>query len=55
MNRAFESAKINSGAGAVPGKNHDDECQEVLRQGSKLCADEARLLFPEFKDLPYAP
>ena len=40
--------------GAVPGENHDDEKKEVLRHGTKLHEDIARVLFPRFKDVPYA-
>jgi len=38
----------------VPGVNHDDEVEEVLRHGSKLDERLARVLFPEFRDVPYA-
>lgn len=40
---------------AVPGECHADEASEVLRLGGKIPADVARILFPEFIDLPYAP
>ncbi len=39
---------------AVPGQNHREERHEVLREGTKLPEAVARVLFPEFKDLPYA-
>lgn len=39
---------------AVPGKSHEDEVEPVLQQGAKLAERIARVLFPEFKDLPYA-
>ena len=38
----------------VPGMNHDDEEDEVLRHGSKLLEDVAIALFPIFQDIPYA-
>jgi len=38
---------------AVPGKNHDNETDEVLRSGCKLLKDIAITLFPCFKDIPY--
>ena len=40
--------------GAVPGKNHDDEQADVLRQGGKLPSAFARVLFPQFDGIPYA-
>ena len=39
----------------VPGSNHDNEMDEVLRQGSKLYEPVARALFPRFDGVPYAP
>ncbi len=39
---------------AVPGINHDYEEQAVLRHGDKLGEKIARVLFPQFKDVPYA-
>ena len=39
---------------AVPGMFHDKEYDAVLRRGDKLMEEIARVLFPEFKDLPYA-
>jgi hypothetical protein len=39
---------------AVPGRNHDDEQDYVLKSGSKLYEDFARVMFPQFADLPYA-
>ena len=39
---------------AVPGENHDRECQAVLDQGSKLGENIARALFPQFNGVPYA-
>ena len=39
---------------AVPGVNHDDEEEEVLRHGTKLMEKVARVLFPAWKDIPYA-
>ena len=38
----------------VPGMNHDNEYQEVLRSGNKLLEEVARCLFPCFNDIPYA-
>jgi hypothetical protein len=38
----------------VPGENHDEEQDEVLRYGSKLDEDVARVLFPIFDGVPYA-
>jgi hypothetical protein len=42
---------------AVPGENHDNEEDVVLRNGAKLYEPIARALFPRepFKTLPYAP
>lgn len=34
--------------GAVQGKNHNDEWQEVRDNGSKLPEDVASVIFPEF-------
>ncbi len=39
---------------AVPGELHTAEIQEVLDDGDELREDIARILFPEFDDLPYA-
>ena len=39
---------------AVPGNNHDVERHAVLENGDKLLEEVARVLFPMFKDLPYA-
>ena len=39
---------------AVLGNNHMAERAGVLRRGTKLPEEIARVLFPEFKDLPYA-
>ena len=38
----------------VPGANHDNEMDEVLRLGSKLREDVARVMFQRFKGVPYA-
>jgi hypothetical protein len=38
----------------VPGYNHSEECRGVLDLGSVLEEKVARVLFPEFEDLPYA-
>ena len=38
----------------VPGKNHDDEWQEVLRTGSPVWEPVARIYFPQFASIPYA-
>jgi len=37
--------------GAVPGKRHSTEWQDVLTNGSKLPRKVAEILFPEFKHL----
>jgi len=34
--------------GAVPGNNHYQEWEEVMRHGSKLRRDVAEILFPDF-------
>jgi hypothetical protein len=39
---------------AVPGYDHDNEQAAVLLHGGKLSERVARILFPEFADLPYA-
>lgn len=39
---------------AVPGRNHGDETQAVLDYGDKLSESFARVLFPQFEDVPYA-
>ena len=39
--------------GAVEGKNHNEEVEEVARHGSKLSRELAEFLFPQFKDLQY--
>ncbi len=39
---------------AVPGNRHEDEMIEVLNDGDELREDIARILFPEFNELPYA-
>ncbi len=38
----------------VPGINHDEEWQAWKTEGSKLLRQQAEVLFPEFRDLPYA-
>lgn len=40
---------------AVPGQNHDLEIEEVRRHGNKLSEGVARVLFPLFDGVPYAP
>jgi hypothetical protein len=40
--------------GAVPGHDHDVEQEEILREGTKLPEKIARVIFPQFKDIPYA-
>ena len=40
---------------AVPGQRHEDEIDQVLARGAKLDEAVARVLFPRFTDLPYAP
>jgi len=39
--------------GAVQGKDHLKESEDVERNGSKLSREIAEVLFPEFKDLHY--
>ncbi len=39
---------------AVPGVNHDDEWEEVLRHGTKILETLASVLFPRFAGIPYA-
>ena len=43
-------AYINS----VPGKRHDLEYNEVLRHGDEIPEHIAKVMFPDFADLPYA-
>jgi hypothetical protein len=39
---------------AVPGENHQEEYDQVLRFGDKLPEQVARILFPDFpQDMPY--
>ena len=38
---------------AVPGDNHTKEWPGVLANGDKLMEKTARVLFPEFDDIPY--
>ena len=40
--------------GSVPGDYHCEESQEVLRTGTQIYEPIARIMFPEFKDIPYA-
>lgn len=39
---------------AVPGVDHRSEIGPILRHGAKVEESLARLLFPEFADVPYA-
>ena len=39
---------------AVPGMNHRREMEPVLDNGAKLDEKIARILFPQFADVPYA-
>lgn len=39
---------------AVPGEDHNAEYREVLYGGAKLPPEIARILFPQFADIPYA-
>ncbi len=39
---------------AVPGRSHEQEIQAVLHHGSKLSEKFARVLFPQFDEVPYA-
>lgn len=38
----------------VPGDNHDREADAVLAHGEKLPEEIARIMFPQFADLPWA-
>lgn len=38
----------------VPGLDHDNEFQDVLEHGDKLSKRIAEVIFPKFKDIPYA-
>ena len=38
---------------AVPGYNHREEYDAVLRNGDKLMEKVARAMFPEFDEVPY--
>jgi len=40
-------------ANVVPGKNHDLEQEDVVKFGSKLIEDYARVMFPQFADVKY--
>jgi hypothetical protein len=40
--------------GSVPGMDHDNEWQKVLRQGSQLPELWASAMFVQFKGVPYA-
>jgi hypothetical protein len=39
---------------AVPGMNHDNEWQEVVRVGCQVSRRVARAMFPEFEEREYA-
>ncbi len=39
---------------AVPGDNHTKEWPAVLSNGDKLKEEVAKVLFPEFEEVPYA-
>lgn len=39
--------------GIVPGKNHDEEWEDVLRFGQTLDEDLARFMFPAYSKVPY--
>ena len=39
---------------AVPGMNHEEEWKEVTLTGVAVSEKVARLLFPDFEDVPYA-
>ncbi len=39
---------------AVPGDDHDREEHAVLNHGTKVHEPWARVIFPEFDDVPYA-
>lgn len=38
---------------AVPGMDHEQECQYVLDYGTKLDERIARAIFPQFNEIPY--
>ena len=40
---------------AVPGYYHEAEADAVMSRGAKLPEPVARAVFPQFKDVPYAP
>lgn len=40
---------------AVPGVDYDREEEAVLRRGTRVGESLARLLFPRFNEIPYAP
>ena len=40
---------------AVPGISHEREQERVLLHGTKIPEEVARVLFPEFEDVPYNP
>jgi len=39
---------------AVPGHDHAQEAEHVLRYGTKLPEELARVIFPQWAELPYA-
>jgi hypothetical protein len=40
---------------AVPGEDHGRELYKVAQTGSKIAEHVARVLFPQFADVPYCP
>ena len=40
--------------GSVPGQNHDNEMEPVLRNGDRVPEKIARVMFPCFDGVPYA-
>ena len=38
----------------VPGMKHEDEVEAVLEHGTKVPEAVARVLFPDFEEVPYA-
>lgn len=40
--------------GSVPGEDHREEEADILKSGSKLPEDIARVIFPHFYGVPYA-
>lgn len=39
---------------AVPGEDHKEESAAVMRHGTEIPEEVARVMFPEFDEIPYA-